>query len=142
MLTLTDAYAMELEAYKLLYELLSERTAAESISHKRMPTWAEHVAFVHSHPYREWWLVFSTEATNGTGFVGAIYLSKANEVGVGILRSERRRGYASEALKILLGMHRDERMLANIAPGNMKSVTLFQKAGFKGPIQLTYELTP
>ena len=34
-------------AVDFLYQLLAEREPHESISHRRMPTFSEHVAFVH-----------------------------------------------------------------------------------------------
>ena len=64
------------EHVKLLYDLLSERTPEESISHKSMPTYPEHEKFVQSNPYFAWYLI----DVDGQ-FVGSIYLSKQREIG-------------------------------------------------------------
>ena len=36
--------------YRFLYELLTQRRQAANISHKKMPTYEEHVKFVRSRP--------------------------------------------------------------------------------------------
>ena len=114
----------------VLYELLGERETHENISHKRMPTFDDHVKFVDSRPYRQWFLI----EDNGQ-WVGTVYLTKQNEVGVQIYKRHRRKGYATAALKKLLAMHGDV-MYANINPANTKSIELFEKLGFK-TLQLT-----
>jgi len=99
-----------------------------------MPTRSEHEAFVRSRPYPHWYLIWAD-----VYIVGAVYLTTQDEIGIGILRAFRRHGYASEAIALLLRKHPGKRFLANINPLNTKSVALFQKLGFKGPIQVTYE---
>ena len=41
-----------------LYEILSERTTNENISHKEMPTYKKHVKFVLSKPYKKWYIIY------------------------------------------------------------------------------------
>lgn len=133
---LVDVYRVE-NSEKLLYDLLSEREQIANISHKKMPTWEDHCAFVASHPYREWYVIVS----DTTKLVGACYLSRQNEIGVFVFKAHQGKGYGTFAVNALRLRHPDERLLANIAPGNKTSHVMFQKMGFK-PIQVTYELTP
>ena len=121
-------------AFIVLYDLLYERTLEQSISHKKMPTIEEHKEFVASHPYREWHLICIDAL-----IVGAIYLTKNNEIGIGILEHSKGHGYGKQAVKMLIDMHQGERLLANINPANEASIKMFEGLGFK-LIQQTYEL--
>jgi RimJ/RimL family protein N-acetyltransferase len=116
---------------RLLYVLLGEREPEQSISHKEMPEWDEHVAFVQSRPYKAWYVV-----TDDGVPVGATYLSKQNEIGIAIFKAHRGKGYAKEAIQELM-KHHDGPFLANINPNNWVSRCLFESLGFKF-IQVTY----
>lgn len=108
-----------------LYDLLAERTPEQSISHKWMPTYPQHVEFVRSEPYAAWYV-----AEQAGNIVGAVYLSRADEIGVSIFRSCQRRGYASCAVHLLMRMHPRQRYLANVNPLNEPSAALFRSLGF------------
>ena len=120
--------------YKLLYKLLEERSSEESISHKYMPSYEEHVIFVANNPYRYWFFIVEDFDT----VVGSIYMTKNNEIGISIFKEHRRKGYAVWALNNIKQYARYE-LYANINPANQKSIELFEKAGFKH-IQNTYKL--
>ena len=62
------------EDYRFLYTLLSQRRSSVNISHKKMPTYAEHIRFVKSKPYSKWYILSYQRKK-----IGAIYLSKQNE---------------------------------------------------------------
>lgn len=117
-----------------LYSLLGEREPEQSISHKTMPTFAEHLLFIESHPYA-WWFVAEQDGQP----CGSVYLTRAHEVGIAISRSHRGRGLGSLALGALVQKAKSTRLLANINPANAASIALFRKHGFGGPIQLTLE---
>jgi len=128
-----------------LYALLRERTPEESISHRQMPNWEDHIAFVERKPYLAWYLILSgMESDFFEGrfskmtIVGACYLSKQREIGVSIFERHRHHGHASAAVKQLMARH-PCRFLANINPANQASISLFLKLGFGGPIQITLE---
>ena len=70
--------------------------------------------------------------------VGAIYLSKAREVGLFVFKAHLHQGYGKAALALIRAAH-PGRMLANIAPGNAVSQRFFASQGAK-LIQMTYEL--
>lgn len=137
---LIDVYD-EPGAAQVLYDLLGERNPVANISHRAMPSWDEHLAFIAGRPYQDWYLI----TVDGT-YVGAIYLTKpggksraGDEIGVAILKAHRGKGYARAAIELLMQIHGARRYLANIAPGNEASIHLFEGLGFRH-IQNTYEL--
>lgn len=119
-----------------LYALLLERDESVNISHGKMPTPAEHLRFVQSHPYREWFLI-----EHESEIVGATYLTKAGEIGIFIFKYYQGGGFGAYALTMMKERHSNRRLLANINPDNKRSANLFKLAGFK-LIQHTYELRP
>ena len=119
----------------LLFNLLAERTPDQSISHRYMPTWQEHCAFVANHPYKVWYVIADDDVG---AYVGSIYLSPRREVGVAVLNEYRRRGYAQAAIAHLRELHPGP-LLANVNPANAPSHKLWESLGGK-IIQVTYEV--
>ncbi len=117
----------------ILYQLLKERPAVVSISHKTMPSWDEHLRFVGSKPYEAWYLIADRDDV-----VGSIYLTHDDEIGIFVFRKYQGQGHARRAIKALMAAHPRGRYLANIAPGNDPSLSLFKKLGFSH-LQETYE---
>ena len=119
---------------QFLYDLLEERKPVTYISHKKMPTYEEHVNFVKSSPYSKWYIIEVDEER-----AGSIYLTKQNEIGIFLNEGLQEKGIGSNALNLLIGKNPDLRYLANINPENKKSIEFFKKLGFT-LIQYTYEL--
>jgi RimJ/RimL family protein N-acetyltransferase len=119
----------------LLFELLLQRDEGVNISHREMPRWCDHVKFVDSKPYEAWYAILSDYHRRA---VGACYLSKQNEIGVGILKEYQGQGYGNEAVRALMDLHGKRRYLANINPHNERSAKMFKDLGFN-LIQHTYE---
>ena len=119
---------------QFLYNLLEERKPVTYISHKKMPTYEEHVNFVKSSPYSKWYIIEVDEER-----AGSIYLTKQNEIGIFLNDGLQEKGIGSNALNVLIGKNPDLRYLANINPENKKSIKFFKKLGFT-LIQYTYEL--
>jgi len=148
---LIDAYK-HVDSCRILFDLLLERDTSINISHKKMPTWREHVNFFESKPYRKWYLIEAVSwdtakkielepgsMNYATAIVGACYLTRMNEVGIFLFRQYQGRGFAIEALNKLITKHkpmqaitgrRSGRFIANINPKNEKSIRLFTKLGF------------
>ena len=127
-------------SYGILFDLLAERTPEQSISHKELPPYYKHIDFVDSKPYKAWYLVID----ESEGYVGAVYLSRQNEIGVGIFKAHRGKGYGEAAVKELMRrcpLPEGERYLANVNPSNDVSRAMFEKLGAK-VIQYTYEVPP
>lgn len=123
-------------AVAVLWRLLEERPAVANISHRGMPTREQHEAFIASRPYKAWYLIEDAGRK-----VGAVYLTKNDEIGVFVLQGHQRRGYAKAAVTELMRRHPRGRYLANIAPANDRSAFLFGGLGFEH-IQDTYEFRP
>lgn len=118
-----------------LYELLSQRKSLVNISHKRMPTWEEHVKFVKSKPYAKWYIIELEKKK-----IGTILLTFQNEIGIFIKKGIQHKGIGTRALKMLIAENTNLRYLANVSPKNKESEQFFKKNGFK-LIQYTYEIT-
>lgn len=131
---LTSVYDDFNFAAMVLFRLLQLRKPEESISHKVLPSFEDHCAFVLSRPYEAWYLI----ETEGGIVRGAVYLSKQREIGVSIMPGVRGQGYGVAACQELMRLH-PGRFLWNVNPANAASIALAQKLGFAGPIQHTYE---
>ena len=102
--------------FRFLFKLLKERDPNANISHKKMPTFPEHIEFVKSKPYSYWYII---QISNKK--IGTIYLSKNNEIGIFLKKDHHSKGIASKALKLLITQHPKKRFLANINPKNKSS---------------------
>ena len=60
---------------KFLFELLEERDPRANISHKKMPSYNEHLKFIKSKPYTKWYIILKSKDR-----IGSIYLSKNDEI--------------------------------------------------------------
>ena len=122
-----------------LYELLLERKSYVNISHKKNPTYANHVKFVMSKPYAKWYIIYY-----GKEKIGSINLTKQDEVGIRFkepLRSvfQPRKRLWLQVLKIMMKKNPRNRYLININPRNTKMKNFLKNAGFE-LIQYTYEI--
>lgn len=117
-----------------LYELLKERDPRVNISHKKMPSYTQHVKFVMSMPYSKWYIVEYHEKD-----VGSVYLTKDNEIGIFIKKEMHGKHIGFNALKLLIEKNPRSRYLANVNPKNKKSIQFFENNSFN-LIQYTYEL--
>ena len=120
--------------FRFLFNLLKQRDSKSNISHKKMPTYSEHVKFVKSKPYSKWYIIQKSKIK-----IGSIYLSKNDEIGIFINKKFHREGLATKALELLMNKNPRSRYLANVNPKNLRSSKFFKKNNFK-LIQHTYEL--
>jgi len=131
---------------KFLYRMLEERPDYANISHKKMPTWREHISFVMSDPYVAWSII-----TYNGNKAGHTYITEPGEIGIFIKKEYQLKGIAKFIIKTTIRMaelmkldlldvpDNRKRLLANINPKNKASIKLFEGLGFKH-IQNTYEL--
>jgi len=119
---------------EFLYDLLKERDPRANISHKKMPSFAQHVKFVMSKPYSKWYVI---EALKND--VGSIYLTKNNEIGISFKKDFHNSAIASNAIKLLMKKHPRSRYFANMNPKNKKLIQFFKNQKFQ-LLQHTYEL--
>lgn len=109
----------------LLYDLLSEREPHQAISHRRMPTLAEHAEFVRTQPYLAWYF----GEVDGE-VVGSIYLTRAREVGCWVFKAHQRRGHGRAMVEELMRKW-PGRFVANVAPSNPDSRRFWERLGFE-----------
>lgn len=119
--------------YEFLFKLLQDRKPNVSISHKKMPTYLQHVEFIESKPYEKWYIVLLDEKN-----IGSTYLSKNDEIGISLIEEMQGKGMGSRILELIIEKNPRNRYLANINPNNSRSVRFFEKNGFK-LIQHTFE---
>jgi RimJ/RimL family protein N-acetyltransferase len=114
-----------------LYCLLKERNiSTESISHREIPKWNDHIRFVESHPYRLWCLIWN-KSTLPPIQVGMTYLSHKNEIGVQVEKAWQGTGIGKWAVRRMMEHYGHiDRFYANINPLNERSIHLFRSLGF------------
>ena len=110
-----------------LHELLKKKDPNASISHKKMPSYDEHVEFVMSKPYTNWYIIEYDKKN-----VGTIYLSKQDEIGISINNDYEYDQIVKTALKLLMKLNPRKRYLANVSPNDVRSQEFLLKNGFTG----------
>lgn len=121
-----------------LYKMCVERAGEEDSNISfTMPSYEEHRDFVRSSPYRHWALIHPEGSDE---YVGQVYLTRTNEIGVYIFKQYRGQGLASAVLQHVLkyieplpaipGV-RPGYWVANINPKNKASIKLFKSLGFE-----------
>ena len=118
---------------RFLYELLEERKSITYISHKKMPTYEEHVKFVRSKPYSKWYII----NVNGEK-AGSIYLTKQNEIGIHLFRIFEDSQRYQDIIKKLMSEDSESEFFINISPKNELYINFTKDLGFS-LIQHTYE---
>ena len=119
---------------EFLYELLLNRNSIENISHKKMPSFEQHLKFLNSKPYKKWYIIIKNQKK-----IGSIYLSFQNEIGIQILHEFQSERIQKDAVDLLIKKNPQKRFLVNINPKNKKKILFFKKNNFK-LIQYTFEL--
>ena len=117
-----------------LYELLKNKNPNSNISHKKMPSYYEHVKFVMSKPYTSWYIIECDKKN-----VGSIYLSKRDEIGISINNDFEYDQIAKMALKLLMKINPRKRYRVNVSPKNIRLQEFFLKSGFTG-FEYVYEM--
>jgi len=118
----------------VMWDLLFERKPHQNISHKKMPTWAEHKRFIEARPYAV--LYFIAPDDDLDTVFGTLYLTANREIGIQVFEKHHGYGVGTKAMEELNRIHKGP-FLANINPANEASIAFFEKHGFKH-IQNTY----
>ena len=117
-----------------LYELLKTRDSLANISHKKVPSYDEHVNFILSNPYTAWYIIEYEEEK-----IGSAYLSKQDEIGISLVDDSLYDKIGKSVIKLLIKNNPRKRYLANVSPQNKKLQDFFVNSGFTG-LEYTYEL--
>ena len=99
-----------------------------------MPSYDEHVEFVMSKPYTNWYIIECDKKN-----VGSTYLSKLDEIGISINEGYEFDQIAKTALKLLIKLNPRKRYLANVSPKDIRLQEFFLKSGFTG-FEYVYEI--
>jgi len=119
--------------HKFLFDLLQQRRSDANISHKKMPTYDEHIEFVNSNPYSKWYII---EIDNEK--VGSIYLTKQNEIGVHIFQKFEEIKTYQNVVKEFISKYPENQFLINISPKNKLYIDFTEELGFK-LVRYTFE---
>lgn len=119
-----------------LYELLKSRNPIENISHKEMPTHKQHLNFIKSKPYKNWYIILYKKIP-----IGSLYLSKINEIGIHMLPKYDKTLFYTETINFIIKNNPDSRLLVNVGNMNKKMISYYKKIGFQ-LIQYTFEKNP
>tara|TARA_B100001179_G_scaffold214291_1_gene183547 strand:- start:400 stop:810 length:411 start_codon:yes stop_codon:yes gene_type:complete len=117
-----------------LYDLLKNKDPNSNISHKKMPSYDEHIKFVSSKPYTNWYVIEYDEKN-----AGAIYLSKLDEIGISIGSDYEYEQIAKVAIKLLMELNPRKRYLVNVSPKDIRTQEFLLKNGFSG-LEYVYEM--
>ena len=117
-----------------LYEILKNKDPNANISHKKMPSYDEHVEFVMSKPYTNWYIIEYDKKN-----VGTIYLSKQDEIGISINNDYEYAQIVKPALKLLMKLNQRKRYLANTNPKDVRAQEFLLKNGFTS-LENVYEM--
>jgi len=117
-----------------LYDLLKSRDSLANISHKKVPSYSEHVNFILSNPYTIWYII-EYEGKK----IGSVYLSKQDEIGISLVDNLLYNKIGKSVIKLLIKNNPRKRYLANVSPQNKKLQDFFVNNGFTG-LEYTYEM--
>ena len=117
-----------------LYDLLKVRDSRANISHKKVPSYDEHVHFILSNPYTIWYII-EYEGKK----IGSVYLSKQDEIGISLVDDSLYDKIGKSVIKLLIKNNPRKRYLANVSPQNKKLQDFFVNSGFTG-LEYTYEM--
>ena len=117
-----------------LHDLLKARDSLVNISHKKVPSYSEHVNFILSNPYTIWYII-EYEGKK----IGSVYLSKQDEIGISLVDNLLYNKIGKSVIKLLIKNNPRKRYLANVSPQNKKLQDFFVNNGFTG-LEYTYEM--
>ena len=117
-----------------LYNLLKTRDPLANISHKKMPSYDEHVNFILSNPYPIWYII-EYEGKK----IGSVYLSKQDEIGISLVDNSLYDKIGKSIIKLLFKNNPRKRYFAKTSPQNKKLQNFFVNNGFTG-LEYTYEM--
>lgn len=126
--------------YKLRWQLMKYRPEERCISHRAMPDWDDHCAFVDDPPYLAWYVV----AVDGQP-AGTVYLTHpagqslaGDEIGLDLFPRFIDEAVVGSVVDELMELHPRKRYLWNVATLDDEMKRIVQQLGF-WIVQETYE---
>ena len=112
---------------KFLYELLNKRTPKNNISNRKIMSWRDHLNFIdYNNPFSDWYIIKADQQ-----WVGSIYLTQRNEIGIFIAEEFREAKIGKNALKLLIQKHPRRFYYSNVNPDNEDLKKFFPKIFWK-----------
>ena len=110
---------------RFLFNHLKERDPKDNISHKKIPTYDEHVKFVLSEPYLKWYIILQENKK-----IGSVYLTHNDEIGLHLKKD----CFVNDILQKIFELLRDivpkNKFVVNVSPRNTKFMNFLKKNGF------------
>ena len=110
---------------EFLFDLLKKRDPISNISHKKMPSYSQHIKFIKSKPYSKWYIIFEKNKK-----IGSVYLTKADEIGLHLKKGYFRESLLKAILESLMKNEPNNRFVFNVSPRNKKFMKFLQKNGY------------
>ena len=110
---------------RFLYKLLKKRSPKENISHKKLPSFNQHIKFIKSKPYQKWYIIEKNRKK-----IGTIYFSKQNEIGIHFLPNTRSELTSQVVIQELIRKNPGKKYFTNVNPKNYSLIKFFEKNGF------------
>ena len=108
-----------------LYKLLKKRDLKANLSHKKMPSYKQHIKFMKSKPYQKWYIIEKNRKK-----LGAIYFSKQNEIGIHFLPEIQSELISQASIQELIRKNPKKKYFTNVSPKNQRLIKFFEKNGF------------
>ena len=108
-----------------LYKLLKKRDLKANLSHKKMPSYKQHIKFIKSKPYQKWYIIEKNRKKSG-----AIYFSKQNEIGIHFLPEIQSELISQASIQELIRKNPKKKYFTNVSPKNQRLIKFFEKNGF------------
>ena len=128
------------EQVEILFKLLSQRKY--NISHNKMPNLEEHKNFVFSNPYKNWFLVKSSE-----NYIGTFYLQENNSISINIEEIHYKE-YIPLIFEFIKLNFKPNKQIKSLRPKNfyinvpindLKFQKVLENNGYK-PLQISYSI--
>jgi RimJ/RimL family protein N-acetyltransferase len=140
------------ENIEFLYELLKERlnysNDLDKINLEEFPTFKQHSKMIYNflennsfNNYQKWYIILISNRKYTEEKVGSIVLKKDGEWGYHVLKKFWNSGIGQEALRQLMGLHKDCKFIAKIKPDNKRAIHIAEKSGHK-LTEITYVKEP
>ena len=108
-----------------LYKLLKKRDLKANLSHKKVPSYKQHIKFIKSKPYQKWYIIEKNRKK-----LGAIYFSKQNEIGINFLPEIQSELISQASIQELIRKNPKKKYFTNVSPKNQRLIKFFEKNGF------------
>ena len=110
---------------EFLYDMLKERDATINVTHKKLPTFVEHLEFIKSDTYDAWYIILVESKR-----VGHIHIYNDDTIGWFIKKEFKGLGFVIPAFEELMRLHKRKKYLGRVNPKNYEAQNLLIKLNF------------